>query len=121
MERKEMEDDRGNIIVVGNSGDIVLWLKSEKKPRNIGKIYPNGIFLRTIYNENQIYHKLNAFGFNHQAIEAVQPKHIMIMYKKVKYVLSKEEYDKHKIFLEFSKIGFEKQVFVRIEDFAVQP
>lgn len=105
--------DEGNILRWNDQNLIQLKLKGETRFLTIGS-FKDGVFRKTTHHR---FKRFNAFGFCHKAIEVLNPQRIEVLYSKVKYSISRDEFDKHKQFLHFKKEGYELQCFVPIDKF----
>lgn len=114
-------DTQGNIITADNNGItavLSLKLSSESKSRKLGIIdIKNRTFeVKRAYNKH-LFRKFNAYGFNHKILSETKLFDTIILsdeYNKWKFPVSLV-LEKGK-FLNFSKGGFELQVFIELSE-----
>lgn len=121
-------DAQGNIITADNNGKtavLSLKLASESKSRKLGiiDIEKRTFEVKRVYSKH-LFRKFNAYGFNHKILSETKLFDTIILsddFNKWKFpvslVLQKGK------FLNFSKGGFELQVFIglsELKDFEVE-
>ena len=114
-------DAQGNIITADNNGiTAVLSLKlaSESKSRKLGiiDIEKRTFEVKRVYSKH-LFRKFNAYGFNHKILSETKLFDTIILsdeYNKWKFPVSLV-LEKGK-FLNFSKGGFELQVFIELSE-----
>lgn len=114
-------DAQGNIITADNNGiTAVLSLKlaSESKSRKLGiiDIEKRTFEVKRVYSKH-LFRKFNAYGFNHKILSETKLFDTIILsddFNKWKFPVSLV-LEKGK-FLNFSKGGFELQVFIELSE-----
>jgi len=117
------DDGQGNVIIAESltPNQIVISLdlkgSKSKRPLKIGEVNPETKCLEIEKKRKKhLFRKNNSYGFNY---------HILSTGKKFEYVLLTDEYGTYKVpvsvilavgkFLYFKQEGFEKQIFMPIE------
>ena len=117
---KQISDSAGNKIIASNNGDrikVVLKLNTEIRSRLLGYINIKSKSIKIIRKkEVHLLYKNNSYGFNHTLLADA---------KTFDKILLKDELNSWKIptkfilengkFLFFKEQGFEKQIFVSLE------
>jgi hypothetical protein len=117
---KQISDSAGNKIIASNNGDrikVLLKLNTELKSRLLGYVNIKSKSIKIIRKkEVHLLYKNNSYGFNHTLLADAK------MFNKI---LLKDEFNSWSIptqfildngkFLFFKEQGFEKQIFVSIE------
>ena len=116
-----LTDRLNNTLDVSETGELFLTLKSEAgRRRKIGHIVDD-IYYRVVKKDKHVLQTYNAFGFNHGAIELLNPKKLIIDDKRagvnIRYILSREKYEIFKADIHFKTQGFEQQTYVPIHKF----
>ncbi len=113
-------DEYGNLLKIKNNGKrIVLLLKlaNETRHRQIGVINEKQRTL-TVYREPWHLHRIsNSYGFNYQLLdEAKKFDFVRIIAADAEYKIPRTEILSKGNFLFFKEQGFERQIFVKIEE-----
>jgi len=111
-------DDDDNKIIC-HRGKVELRLKGENgKARNIGNIYVGKKSGKLIYNKivkpENLYRKFNAWGINYEIYKNVDAIIIHVSNSEKAYQIKTA--DVNIDYLHFKKIGFELQVFIRLNE-----
>lgn len=114
-------DAQGNIITADNNGKtavLSLKLASESKSRKLGiiDIEKRTFEVKRVYSKH-LFRKFNAYGFNHKILSETKLFDTIILsddFNKWKFPVSLV-LEKGK-FLNFSKGGFELQVFIELSE-----
>lgn len=111
----EKVDNEGNILRREGTA-IFLKLKREKRTRRIGDIN-NRILYMTRKRNRHIHVKSNSYGFNHWLLDNAKLfDYIVIQDEMGAYKIKKDYIVKKGDFLFFKQTGFEKQIFLSVED-----
>jgi len=117
---KQISDSAGNKIIASNNGDrikVLLKLNSELRSRLLGYVNIKSKSIKIIRKkEVHLLYKNNSYGFNHTLLADA---------KTFDKILLKDELNAWKIptqfilengkFLFFKEQGFEKQIFISLE------
>ena len=114
-------DAQGNIITADNNGKtavLSIKLASESKSRKLGiiDIEKRTFEVKRVYSKH-LFRKFNAYGFNHKILSETKLFDTIILsddFNKWKFPVSLV-LEKGK-FLNFSKGGFELQVFIELSE-----
>jgi hypothetical protein len=117
---KILKDDHDNSLLVYNNGKTILIklkLASENRTRSLGSVnIKNKSLSVTRKKERHLVRTINSYGFNHYVLESaitfkfVKLKDETASWKiPVKYILENGK------FLFFKGQGFEKQIFISLE------
>lgn len=116
MIENKLQDEAGNKIIVEQSGKLFLKLNTEKNKRLLGQIMPARVFKVVRDRERHLFLKNRSYGFNY---------HILSNAKKFDTILLSDQFEVWKIpitfilengqFLFFKQQGFEKQIFITLE------
>jgi hypothetical protein len=112
-----VQDEYGNKLAVVNS-TIYLILKDDKKKRQIGRLNLAARTLTMKRDRNKhLHYKSNSYGFNYQIIkQGTKFNKILIADNEHNYLVPKEEMLEMGKFMYFKQQGFERQIFVKLED-----
>jgi len=112
---REHVDKRGNRIEVEEgSGCVTLFLKT-RETRKIGKLV-DGVYTKYMTRKN-IFRKTDSLGFNWEVIDWLKPKKVVVNLEGTWLNISGEDFFAKKEFLDYKKLGFELQCFVKLEHF----
>ena len=112
-----VHDEFGNkLTVVDNT--IYLMLKGDNKKRQIGRLNTSAKILSLKRDrERHLHYKSNSYGFNYQIIkQGTKFNKVLIADNEFNYLIPKEELLEMGKFMYFKQQGFEKQIFVKLED-----
>lgn len=113
-----MKDEFGNSLQrIGNS--IVLNLAGEDRTRSVGRIDESQRVMVAYRSfDTHLHRKANAFGFNHMLLKtATKFDNVFLNTNKIdKYVIPVHYILSNGKFLFFKEKGFEKQIFVTVEE-----
>ncbi len=113
-------DSFGNLLKIKNNGKrIILLLKlaSETRHRQVGVINEKQRIL-TVYREPYHLHRIsNSYGFNYQLLdEAKKFDFVRIIAADAEYKIPRTELLAKGNFLFFKEQGFERQIFVKLDE-----
>jgi hypothetical protein len=120
--KKTLPDERGNYFVVESDQlmlvrSISLKLINEAKSRYIGTLFVNSRVIKMNRNRSKhLFRKNNSYGFNEHLIRtAILFDFIELTDEKGTYMIPKNRIMEDGTYLDFKEIGFERQIFLRIE------
>lgn len=110
-----MTDTQGNSITNLN-GWVMLKLAAEKHSRKVG--YLANDILRVERTRHKHLHRLsNSYGFNYEIIsKAKRFTKVLLCDEFGQYMIPNEYILEHGGFLHFKTQGFEKQIFLKLEE-----
>ena len=111
------QDKAGNQVYIQDKF-VYLHLKDKRQTRKLGAINLGNLFV-TRKPEQHIFRKFNAYGFNLALIKALQPTAKVVVkqqWDKVLTTTAENILSKGKV-LNYSKDGFEAQIFMPIDYF----
>jgi hypothetical protein len=122
-------DDFGNKIIIikkGHNITLSLRLSTENRKRLIGNISTlYGTMTVRRVRKKHLHEKSNSYGFNHHILDnAKQFKYIRLCETKNEYLIPKEYILENGKFMYYKGQGFERQIFVsldELEQFMVEP
>lgn len=121
-------DNKGSFFIVEEEPEYGNWkvyvhLCGEKNRRLIGEIDTENLtmFVRR-KKERHFHHKMMAYGFNYVAIQDIGNLRNILMLeeigdRKTYYIIPVKFIKEHGVVKNFSKSGFELQIFLRYEHF----
>lgn len=113
-------DDSGNALIVKRSGillDLVLVLAGKHGERHLGTINTNTRTLQVRRNRSKhLMQAINGYGFNYMLLDTAQKfDWIRLVDDYATYSIPREFILKHGSILNFKQQGFERQIFVSLE------
>ena len=112
-----IQDEHGNKLY-RRKDNIFLQLESEAFPRKLGTIdEENQIIVMFRDSSKHLHRKSNSYGFNFQLLKtATVFKTIRLIVDGIHYLIPLELIRKKGQFLFFKQQGFEKQIFLSLEE-----
>ncbi len=112
-------DQKGNKLILKPSKPntkVLLQLKGNR-PKLIAEYNFNGKYITFKKNSQKHYHyKMQGYGFNADVLESLEIEWVNIFIDKVQYTLPFPELKKLGQYRNFSKSGYELQLFVKSSD-----
>lgn len=118
-----IKDEEGNKIIADEQGaniTITLQLKDESRSRKVGVVNkPSRVLLIKRNRSKHLHHKSNSYGFNYTVVSTgKQFDNIRLEDEYDVFVFPKQILLNSGRFLFFKQVGFERQIFFRLEDLA---
>jgi len=128
MEDITISDNSGNTLVITSGREVLLFLKSQKRPRKLGRFsekYQQFWTWRSI-SKNHLHRKSDSWGFNYQCLVELKKLGITkVLLEEVsynnQYYTSIDNILENGKFLFFKQQGFEKQIFLERGKFYCYP
>lgn len=113
-------DENGNSLIVKRSGatlDLILVLVNQHGERHLGTINMNTRTLQIRRKRSKhLMHAINGYGFNYMLLDTAQKfDTVRLVDEYATYSIPREFILKHGSILNFKQQGFERQIFVSLE------